>query len=224
MKKRGFTLAEVLITLGIIGVVAAITLPTLMTDTASAQIGPKLAKAVATFEQANESLLNDEEVDKLTDTGYLSNGNTIPDYIANLGKFLKFSTYSQGHTVTGTSATCAVAAMTTANQILSKDGMLYVITRDKTTTNTAQPPHKQRIGHVWIDINAATKPNTVGTDAFVFAWYNDGSLRPVGGTNWNENGDASCKWRTNCANDKVPTDYQACAGAIFENNLKVLYK
>ena len=31
------------------------------------------------------------EVDKLTDTGYLSDGNTMPDYIANLGKFLKAS-------------------------------------------------------------------------------------------------------------------------------------
>ena len=33
MKKAGFTLAEVLITLGIIGVVSAITLPTLMSTT-----------------------------------------------------------------------------------------------------------------------------------------------------------------------------------------------
>ena len=32
MKKLAFTLAEVLITLGIIGVVAAMTLPTLITD------------------------------------------------------------------------------------------------------------------------------------------------------------------------------------------------
>ena len=33
MKKYGFTLAEVLITLGIIGVVAAMTIPTLISDT-----------------------------------------------------------------------------------------------------------------------------------------------------------------------------------------------
>lgn len=32
MKKQAFTLAEVLMTLGIIGVVAAMTLPTLITD------------------------------------------------------------------------------------------------------------------------------------------------------------------------------------------------
>lgn len=35
--KKGFTLAEVLITLGIIGVVAAITIPTLIANTRSQQ-------------------------------------------------------------------------------------------------------------------------------------------------------------------------------------------
>ena len=54
MKRKGFTLSEVLITLGIIGVVAALTLPSLISDTSSAQIGPKLGKAVSMFEQANE--------------------------------------------------------------------------------------------------------------------------------------------------------------------------
>ncbi len=37
MRKTGFTLAEVLITLGIIGVVAAMTIPTLMTNIKAAK-------------------------------------------------------------------------------------------------------------------------------------------------------------------------------------------
>ena len=53
MKKYGFTLAEVLITLGILGVIAALTIPGLMLDSRRAQIGPKLAAAVSAFEQAN---------------------------------------------------------------------------------------------------------------------------------------------------------------------------
>ena len=58
MKKFGFTLAEILVSVAIVGVMAALTLPTLRTNTTNAQIGPKLAKAVSTFEQANESLLS----------------------------------------------------------------------------------------------------------------------------------------------------------------------
>ena len=59
MKKHGFTLAEVLITLGIIGVVAALTAPALVQNAGSAQIGPKLAKAVSTFEIANSCVCPD---------------------------------------------------------------------------------------------------------------------------------------------------------------------
>ena len=76
MLKRGFTLAEVLVTLTIIGVIAAITLPSLLSNTATAQIGPKLAKAVSMFEQANTALLNEYSVDILSDSGLLGTGTT----------------------------------------------------------------------------------------------------------------------------------------------------
>lgn len=50
--KAGFTLAEVLITLGIIGVVAAMTIPNLMTAHKKRVIESKLKKAVSTINQA----------------------------------------------------------------------------------------------------------------------------------------------------------------------------
>ena len=68
MKKKGFTLAEVLVVLGVIGVVSALTLPSLMSNTATVQIGPKLAKAVSMFDQANAALLSDMDVDSLLET------------------------------------------------------------------------------------------------------------------------------------------------------------
>ena len=52
MKKSGFTLAEVLITLGIIGVVSAVTLPTLMSNSQYKQVGVKLSKMYSTTENA----------------------------------------------------------------------------------------------------------------------------------------------------------------------------
>ena len=51
-QRKGFTLAEVLITLGIIGVVAAITLPTMMQDGKKQQLGVKLAKFANNMESA----------------------------------------------------------------------------------------------------------------------------------------------------------------------------
>lgn len=48
----GFTLAEVLITLGIIGVVAAMTIPTLIANTRSQQYRAKFKKTISTLSQA----------------------------------------------------------------------------------------------------------------------------------------------------------------------------
>ena len=50
--KKGFTLAEVLMTLAIIGVVAAITLPTVMNTGSYKSLGVKLSKFVSTTENA----------------------------------------------------------------------------------------------------------------------------------------------------------------------------
>ncbi len=52
MKKNGFTLAEVLITLAIIGVVATLTLPALMTNTQEQQARTGLKKGINTLTEA----------------------------------------------------------------------------------------------------------------------------------------------------------------------------
>lgn len=212
MKKFGFTLAEILITLSIIGVVAAITLPTLMTDTMGAQIGPKLAKAVSAFEQANEALLHNNSVDSITDSGLFPDGG----YTEELSNHLKITPNAYD-----------------GSWSLSKDGIGYQVFKEITTGGTPDidstlPAHKQRIGNLWIDINGASKPNTWGEDRFAFSLWNDGSLRPKGGTNWDgkdtSKSGASQHWKFGCPADELPSDYSLCAGHIFENNLKVLYK
>ena len=54
MKKNGFTLAEVLITLAIIGVVATLTLPSLMTNTAEQQSITAFKKIMNTLNEAGQ--------------------------------------------------------------------------------------------------------------------------------------------------------------------------
>lgn len=50
--KKAFTLAEVLITLGVIGIVAALTVPVLVSNTRGRQYNAKLKKTMATVSQA----------------------------------------------------------------------------------------------------------------------------------------------------------------------------
>ena len=51
-RNTGFTLAEVLITLGIIGVVAAMTIPTLMSNTGKSELTTAYKKMVSAVNQA----------------------------------------------------------------------------------------------------------------------------------------------------------------------------
>ncbi len=71
MKKfNAFTLAEVLITLGIIGVVAAMTMPTLMNSTNGAQYKTAYKKALSVLSQAVvlNVALDDYDLSQATDT------------------------------------------------------------------------------------------------------------------------------------------------------------
>jgi len=206
MKKFGFTLAEVLVTMGIVGVISALTIPTLVSNTTEAQIGPKLAKAVSTFEQANEAFLNARASDSLTDSGIITNNGT-GNYSAALSAFLKLTIEHPLRFVT-------------------KDNMRFTVQPIwPLNFDSSLPAYQQRIGVVSIDIDASNDGRT-GTDTFVFSWWNDGSLRPMGGTNWDGSGVSSGPghWTTDCPVGAVPTTPASCAGHIFENNLRVLYK
>ena len=227
MFKKGFTLAEVLITLGIVGVIAAITLPTLIQGTTTAQIGPKLAKAASAFEQANKALLNEYDVDTLLDTDLLTLSDQGMAYGKALSDYL-IMTANDYETLTGVShASISGPPSSVGFSYLAKDGIEYIMyIGDWGATNDGTPAHKQIVGVVWVDINGVTKPNVYATDVFWFHLMNDGSLQPGGGTFLTNNNDY-LNWATVCPiNGVVAAGVNGayCTGHIFENNLKVLYR
>lgn len=65
MIKKGFTLAEVLITLGIIGIISALTIPQLFNNTRNAHLGSQYAKAISTLENGIGAYLYDNNVKNL---------------------------------------------------------------------------------------------------------------------------------------------------------------
>ena len=67
MKQRAFTLAEVLITMGILGVIAALTLPSMMRVNQETSIAPRLAKIQTAFEEATTRVMLDDPSKSLGD-------------------------------------------------------------------------------------------------------------------------------------------------------------
>ena len=69
-KRVAFTLAEVLITLGIIGVVAALTLPTLIANYQKKVLVTQFKRSIVFVQNSYRKILADEEVDSLFDTPF----------------------------------------------------------------------------------------------------------------------------------------------------------
>lgn len=91
--KKAFTLAEVLITLGVIGVVAAITIPTLIENHQKRTVETRLKKFYSNMSQAiqmwklSEGLDQSEEFSFPSDTIY-DGAKTLEWYNENFGKYM----------------------------------------------------------------------------------------------------------------------------------------
>ena len=85
-KRFGFTLAEVLITLGIIGVVAAMTIPTLISNTNSAKFKSQYKKTLSTLNQAALMATAQYDLDyaSLTAACGATGGTEKPDTTASM--------------------------------------------------------------------------------------------------------------------------------------------
>src|SRR5574344_1475054 len=102
IKRTAFTLAEVLIVLGIIGIVASMTIPTLMNKVAKQEYLTALKKAYSTQTDGWSRLLADEGVQKLEDTSvfqsmtyscdtWQANNASCKPFFAGLKKYFRFS-------------------------------------------------------------------------------------------------------------------------------------
>lgn len=180
-KKCGFTLAEVLITLGIIGVVAAITIPSLITQNRARVLRSQYLKSYSMIYQMVRLMEND---DVSLDTSVLGK---IPNY-------LKGTTYCGGASATlygskdntlcfrqsngayksyDGNTIIEPSAMDDAQYVLP-DGTLFLFEWDTLHYNDGS--------HCWIhvDINGVKNgPNRFGVDVFTFQ-FTDGKLLAMG--------------------------------------------
>lgn len=212
MKNKGFTLAEILVTLGIIGVISALTLPTFTQGSNMAKVGPLLGKAKANFEQATLAMLQDEQIDNLSSSTRYGNANQYDVFLTNLSNHMKgYVMPRQG---------------SLSNTFVSADGVKYKIASISRDLSSSNPYNNMFYSEVNIDINGTQGPNRDSKDIFYFELRDDGSLVPWGSQAIPEarRANKGGLWTANCPQNTVPTDAKACAGHIFDNGLKAEYK
>lgn len=174
-KKLAFTLAEVLITLGIIGVVAALTIPSLLNKTNNTEFVVGLNKAVSIFSNSLNLL-------KIDNGGSLANAystkdNAIDAFCSNLKcAQICYSTDDQTkcyhsndwYMLDGRSGWQDYSTIGNVSAILA-DGMIFSMG----WTSTCNVSDGGSLGNIicaslTLDINGFKGPNKMGRDMFEF--------------------------------------------------------
>lgn len=243
---KGFTLAEVLITLGIIGVVASLTIP-LIQNYQKTQYVEALKKAYATTNQALKQMSADYGcIDDLKCTGLFNSTVTNQHYVLGeaLVKYFKISK-NCGTTVnnscwplitnknydgsfTGTNDTFDDY---TYYKFITADGMSYAIGNYKNNCDTASDSSgktghmSQDCGTITIDINGLKKPNQLGRDTFWFFITNGkgASLYPRGGIDDNYGGNYNWWDRPSKLCNSSNKNGSSCTGKIVEQGWSMNY-
>ncbi len=230
MKKFGFTLAEVLITLGIIGVVAAITLPSLNTAIQKNKVGPTLRKFVNTMENANDHLFANSGSDMITDVA--SNTN---NYLNAIRTQLKGSIDNIDSpsikSFDGTDLEDYNNIVSTSFIFEAGDAMAVEFLSNELNTASVNLPYKRAIAHILYDMNGFEKePNRLGKDIFIFVLDNNGSIIPRGGRTelkaYGTQNETTPRWQNSstCGNGNTTDNGEYCAGSVADNDWKVIYK
>ncbi len=176
-KFKAFTLAEVLITLGIIGVVAAMTIPTLIANYQKKVLTTQLQRTYALLANASKMLMAQEQVD-LLDKTYLAND---PE------RFLK-EHFKIVQDCTGNNLKkCYVEHYKDINGDVSRfapetggycfglnNGTSLCVSRMEKYDWDATEYHAH--SHVTVDVNGLAGPNQAGRDFFTFYLYSDGTI------------------------------------------------
>ena len=166
-KRYGFTLAEVLITLGIIGVVAAMTMPTLMNSTQGAQYKAAYKKALSALSQAvvlNVALddynFADLDADNYTLTDMLSSRMNVvrpetgSNNIKNGDKDYKVTT------TTGTrEGTQGVEIAATNTTLFFNDGIMFSFPTEAKNCSKDDTTGSTTPCYGFIDVNGVKAPN-----------------------------------------------------------------
>ena len=197
-KRTAFTLAEVLITLGIIGIVAALTLPVIISNVKNSQLEAGLKKAYSVLGQAL-NMYQAENGERIV-AGDATNRRMIKSYLMQYIKSAKDCGFGGSDNKEGLEKAClpnnykgidgdfnGSAKYETYNgkssialdyfddgQFVTPDGMLILI------ENSGGQWFGDQV-FISVDVNGYNKkPNRLGQDLFMFQIDKNGALLPMG--------------------------------------------
>lgn len=218
-----FTLAEVLITLAIIGVVAALTIPAVVQKYQKTQAVTQLKKTyVALASTTNLAIANEGPV-----SGWEIENNNGADFANKyLIPYLKISK----NCGTDTGDTCSFSYTTlngnTQNALNSAWARFYLNDGSFIAAGAFQTSDTYKYAYVYVDINGQKKPNKFGKDVFKFVYWIKAEYAPevagkfiAYGANWSRDDIVSDRAEYTCKRDKRG---ELCAALIMKDSWQML--
>ena len=223
MKLKGFTLAEVLITVALLGVVASMTLPALSTNMQKQQAGSALMRAISTLDNANALMLVEHDIVSFGDTCVGGTAGTT-NYVANcfIGRHVMDKIGAGSVTdenVSYKQFNSADSEAVPSTYYMTKNGFTYAF--DSTVVDGKSI--------VYIDVNGPNKrPNELGKDLFVAYMYSDDGKVYAAGSQSDPLSNTNSSYSTwnnehSCDATSVAGTGLECAGSIIDNSGRVVY-
>lgn len=198
-KISAFTLAEVLITLGIIGVVAALTIPALFSNSDDRAFDAGFKKAYSLLSQMTSAAKNDNGG---TLIGAFSDAQTSLDLYKTKLKYTKECSTTSPSDTGGlsfcwpkdtygwgdpTPDTDGQAYSNYTPGLILNDGMLLLLLEQDSQCNICNGPafscptdEFKACNTIVMDVNGLKKPNMYGKDIYSFHIYKSGKVLPDG--------------------------------------------
>ena len=237
--KKGFTLAEVLITLGIIGVVAALTLPNMIKNHQKRVMVAQLQRTYNAIVNAMPSYMDEVHATKLFDTDAFNanrNNNDVTPLVNFIKDNFKISKICTKDTTGGLAACYGNGYKDLSGETPHNphDNSLYngfdsaaacTILKTGATVCFGQMWDQWTFPRVLIDVNGAQGPNVWGRDAYDLELNNAGDLAESFDTNIDLYPDHTHK-TVNCGGTQGPGNSaysDGCFNKIIEDGWKMDY-
>ena len=189
--KKGFTLAEVLITLGIVGTIATITLPSLMNNILVQELEAQFKKTVSDLHSFARYFQAQNDISVPLYTALNDSNKLFNEFQKYMAKSSKTSNWTWGnsktttmvykyHSLTDPTGTTLTSSICDATGKL-QDGNGRIYSFDDAPNRGFNGPR------VCVDINGTKGPNTYGLDVFSFLFTTDGLVIPEGEPHPNSN-------------------------------------
>lgn len=189
-KQIAFTLAEVLITLTVVGVIAAMTIPSLTSSTDNVDVVNKLKKTYSDLSNVTKQInfeCGGSILNCLTDPNAAENDTATVDELASLYK-KKLNIIKDCGRTSGTGCFANTMYINLAgNDVYNPDAGTWpykMVLSSGVSLGIKWYTNDVSRFLFYVDINAAKGPNVAGRDYFYFSYNSNTNNLEPGGVNW----------------------------------------